>query len=392
MQATDRERIADMLGTEALERLHADVEEESALPNIAYTSEKWLELERRHLMWPMWMPAGFESRIPEAGDALPVRVAGCPIVLVRRHDGSVAAFHNVCRHRGAVIVSEPSKKLAAFICPYHGWAYGLDGRIRARPNFHGGGHHDTAPDRRADLVVVRCESWRGMLFVNIEGDARPLAEHMAPADRHLAGWESTDCAWGGCLVYEVAANWKHVHENFIDVYHKFAIHPALCEFAPLDTSNPMRFIAPHLAMTWHVIARPQEGRGKGLPGFRNLPDILHRDGRFFTMVPTCNINVWPDHIAVLVAEPEGPGVTRETIHILFDPGAMAGHYEEARAQVLETWDGLNREDIVTLESMQAGRVSPGFDGGSFSSFWDTATQMFARRIVDQMMAHAEALA
>ena len=183
-----------------------------------------------------------------------------------------------------------------------------------------------------------------------------------------------------------------MHENFIDVYHKFAIHPALCEFAPLDTSCPMRFIAPHLAMTWHVIARPQEGRGEGLSGFRNLPDILHREGRFFTMVPNCNINVWPDRIAVLVAEPEGPGVTRETIHILFEPDGLAGHCEKARAKVLKTWDGLNREGIAPLESMQAGRVFPGFDGDSFSSFWDPASRMFARRIVDQMMAHAEALA
>ncbi len=310
MQDADRERIAGILGTEALKRLHAAVEEGNALPNIACTSEEWLELERRRLMWPMWMLAGFESRIPEAGDALPVRLAGCPIVLVRRHDGSVAAF----------------------TCPYHGWAYGLDGRIRTRPNFHGGGHHDAVPHRCADLVAVRCESWRGMFFVNIEGNARPLAAHMAP----------------------------------------------------LDTSDPMRFIAPHLAITWHVIARPQEGRGKGLPGFRNLPDILHREGRFFTMVPTCNINVWPDHIAVLVAEPEGPGVARESIHILFDPDAMAGHYEEARAKVLETWDGLNREDdMAPLELMQAGRVFHGFDGDSFSSFSDRATQM---------MAHAEVLA
>lgn len=73
VQAADRERIAGMMGTEALERLHADVEEGSALPNIACTSKMWLELECRHLMWPMWMLAGSESRIPKAGDALPVR-------------------------------------------------------------------------------------------------------------------------------------------------------------------------------------------------------------------------------------------------------------------------------------------------------------------------------
>ena len=224
-----------------------------------------------------------------------------------------------------------------------------------------------------------------MLFVNINGRAGPLDRHMAPVDEHLAGWPATTLAWGGSLVFDVAANWKHVHENFIDVYHKFAIHPALCAFAPLETSNPMTFIAPHLTMTWHVIARPEEGRGIGLPPFRGLPDALHEEGRSFTMIPTCNINLWIDHIAILVAEPEAPGRTRETIHFLFDPDAMTETYDRVRGRVLETWDALNREDVAVLESMQRGRDSPGFDGGSLSSFWDPATHMFSRQVVDLMM-------
>ena len=382
MQGESRDLIVGMLGEEALDRLHAG----SALPNVAYTSREWLELERTRLMWSMWMLAGFESQIPETGDCLPVRVAGCPIVLVRGHDGGVAAFHNVCRHRGAVIVTECRRRLGALTCPYHGWSYGLDGRIRTRPHFHGGGRHDTAPDHSASLAGVRCESWRGMLFVNIDGRAGPLDRHMAPIDDHLAGWQHSALAWGGSLVFDIAANWKHVHENFIDVYHKFAIHPALCAFAPLEASNPMTFIAPHLAMTWHVIARPEEGRGVGLPRFRGLPDALHREGRSFTVIPTCNINLWPDHIAVLVAEPEAPGRTRETIHFLFDPDAMAEACDTVRSRVFETWDALNLEDIGVLESMQRGRVSPGFDGGSLSSFWDPATHMFSSKVVELMMS------
>lgn len=386
----DGARVQQLLGTDALQGLHADVASGSALPNVAYTSQEWLELERRHLMWPMWMLAGFESQIAGAGDALPVTVAGCPIVLVRQRNGEVRAFHNVCRHRGAVIVPRACKGLAALTCPYHAWAYGIDGSLRTRPHFHGGDRHDVVRggDGQADLRPVRCESWRGMLFVNIEGRAAPLAEHMAPADAQLEGWEPQQFAYGGALTFEIAANWKHVHENFIDVYHKFAIHPALCAFAPLQTSNPMTPIADHLLKTWHVIAAPQEGRGKGLPPLPGLPGKLHREGRFFTMIPTCDINIWVDQVAILVAEPSGPGTTRETIHLLFAPEAMAPEYASARQAVFDTWDGLNREDILPLESMQRGRVSPGFDGGTFSPFWDPGTHFFARKVADLMIRHA----
>ncbi len=373
-RTTTGSRVADLLGAGALRRLRAGVEEGAALPNVAYTSGEWLDLERRHLMWPLWMLAGFEDQIPNRGDALPVHVAGCPVVLVRRHDGAIGAFHNVCPQRGAVIAAGPRSGLAALTCPCHGWAYGLDGR---RPR----------SDAWTDLRPVRCESWRGALFVNIEGAAVPLAEHMAPVDACLEGWRSRDLAHGGCLDYDIAANWKHIHENFIDVYHKFAIHPALCEFAPLETSNPMKVIAPHLTMTWHVIARPQEGRGQGLPYFEDLPDALRREGRSFTVTPTCDINLWPDHIAFLVAEPSGPERTRETIHILFAAEAMEARFEAARARVMGTWDELNREDIAPLESMQTGRASPAFDGGTFSPFWDPATQHFGRQIAELMMAH-----
>ncbi|MEM7120341.1 MAG: aromatic ring-hydroxylating dioxygenase subunit alpha [Pseudomonadota bacterium] len=386
-KASGNERVRELLGEAALVRLHADVADGSGLPNVAYTSSEWLDLERRHLMFGMWMLAGFDDQIPDPGDALPVTVAGCPLILVRQRDGAIRAFHNVCRHRGAVIVTEPCKGLAALTCPYHAWAYGLDGTIRTRPHFFGGGKHDVTKknDGRANLADVRCETWRGVLFVNIDGQAAPLADHMAPIDAHLDGWASQRLAYGGSLAYEIAANWKHVHENFVDVYHKFAIHPELCTFAPLETSNPMVPIADHILKTWHVIAEPHEGRGVGLPFLPGLPDVLHREGRMFTMIPTCDINLWPDHIAFLVAEPTGPGTTRETIHILFNQEAMAGQYDQTRQAVFDTWDALNREDIVPLESMQRGRASPGFDGGSLSPFWDPGTQHFARQVASLMI-------
>ncbi len=364
----------------------------TCLPNACYTDPEWLELENERLFARTWMYAGCVDQVSRPGDVFPTTIAGKPVILVHGRDGRIRAFHNLCRHRGAVLVEEPCSGKSVLTCPYHAWAYGLDGTLRTRPHFRGGGEHDVLEDgdARGKLRTVRCESWRGMLFVNIDGDAAPLAEHMLLADDALEGWAPQELAYGGALTFEVAANWKHIHENFIDVYHKFAIHPALCAFAPMETSHPMVPIADHLLKTWHVIAAPQEGRGKGLPALPGLPDVLHREGRFFTMIPICSINVWYDQIAILVAEPTGLETTRETIHLLFAPEAMAGQYDRMRQAAIQTWDNLNREDIDPLESMQRGRVSPGFDGGTFSPFLDPGTHFFARQVAELMLEHENA--
>ncbi|RXM07774.1 Rieske (2Fe-2S) protein, partial [Citrobacter sp. AAK_AS5] len=60
-------------------------------------------------------------------------VAGVPLLVVRQEDGTVRAFANVCRHRGARVVEEVCGNARSFRCPYHGWTYGSDGRLRAIP-------------------------------------------------------------------------------------------------------------------------------------------------------------------------------------------------------------------------------------------------------------------
>ena len=73
--------------------------------------------------------------MPRPGDWLTHDYAGMPILLVRRDDGSLGAFLNVCRHRGARVVAEGcGTRRKDFPCPYHGWTYGLDGSLIARPD------------------------------------------------------------------------------------------------------------------------------------------------------------------------------------------------------------------------------------------------------------------
>ena len=85
-----------------LRRIAAPVETGTGLPNACYTSEDWLALENQRIFAQTWMLAGFCHDIPGRGDACPVKVAGVPILLRRDGNGEICAFHNVCRHRGAI--------------------------------------------------------------------------------------------------------------------------------------------------------------------------------------------------------------------------------------------------------------------------------------------------
>ena len=124
-----------LLTDEIVSRFEVSTEEGSGLPNECYTSEAWLTAENKQLFVRSWMLAGFCHSIPDKGDACPVEVAGMPLIILRDHDGDIRVYHNVCRHRGAVIVPEPCKAQHILTCPYHNWAYGLDGKLRTRPHF-----------------------------------------------------------------------------------------------------------------------------------------------------------------------------------------------------------------------------------------------------------------
>ena len=99
--------LTRLIGAEALARLDAPLGEAAGMPNAAFTSEAFFALEQARLFARTWLLAGFAHEIPDPGDIVPVTVAGTPVILVRGADGGVRGFHNVCRHRGTRLVSEP---------------------------------------------------------------------------------------------------------------------------------------------------------------------------------------------------------------------------------------------------------------------------------------------
>ena len=103
------------------------------LPRRYYTSPEIFESDIQKVFFTQWLYAGHESQLPNPGDFLTYELAGESIGIVRTGNGGLAAFFNVCRHRGARLLQAGCGHAAAIRCPYHNWTYGLDGSLKAAP-------------------------------------------------------------------------------------------------------------------------------------------------------------------------------------------------------------------------------------------------------------------
>ncbi|MFQ6007144.1 MAG: aromatic ring-hydroxylating dioxygenase subunit alpha [Woeseia sp.] len=174
-----------------------------------------------------WILAGHVTQIPGPGDFLVFRLAGESAIIVRGEDQQVRAFANVCRHRGSLVCLDDHGRNRNFRCPYHGWIYGLDGKlIAARSMKKGFDREDYG------LHPVSLEILGGMMFVCfcndpplLEAAKRDLAEPMA-----MFGFEDLKVA--ARKTYPIAANWKLAVENYQECYHCATAHP---DYATMHT-------------------------------------------------------------------------------------------------------------------------------------------------------------
>ncbi len=366
-------------------RLEKPVADGSTLPNFAYTCAEYYALEQQTVFRNNWVFAGFTHDFESTGDMVPVEVAGQPLVLVKGDEGTIKAFHNVCRHRGAKLVVE-NKSSRKFICPNHSWSYQLDGKLIARPHFHGGEKHhvNKADCHRADLQKINCETWFDWIFVNLSGNAGNFTDHIQPIVNRLDGYDFSKLRFTDTLQFDINANWKLAVENFIEPYHVFSCHPWLNEFVGMDERNPPAFDG-DLLFCGYEFKQVDPARGGQLPWFPNLPEEKQNRGDWFVLFPNFCFEIFPDQVDVFIATPTGAASCHETIALYFiGEGADAEKYTAARQYVINNWNELNHEDIGVIERMQAGRYSDGFDGGVLSPFWDPVQQHFASLVANSI--------
>src|SRR5262249_38093426 len=146
------------------------------LPGRYYTDPEIFRREMETFFLSMWISSGRSEQIPNAGDYFLCEVAGESIIVTRESAGGVRAFYNGCRHRGTRMCHEEQGRFAGRIqWPYHGWTYGLDGRLLGAP------HTDEEAFHREDypLHAVHVDDWDGTLFLNLSPHPKALSEQLA---------------------------------------------------------------------------------------------------------------------------------------------------------------------------------------------------------------------
>src|SRR5438270_3179139 len=196
------------------------LEHAHTIPSSWYFDRELYDAECR-TVFAGWQAVGRVDQVTSPGSFLTATVAGEPILVVRDEASVLRAFHNVCRHRAAPILTEPCGTATKLRCRYHGWTYDLAGRLRGTPEFEGVA--DFAKDENG-LVPLIVETWGPTVWVHAEAPALPLADFLEPLPRQLAHRESRGAKYPGVesprwvarKEYDLDCNWKVYVDNYLD--------------------------------------------------------------------------------------------------------------------------------------------------------------------------------
>ncbi|MFT6701256.1 MAG: phenylpropionate dioxygenase-like ring-hydroxylating dioxygenase large terminal subunit [Pseudomonadales bacterium] len=270
-----------------------------------YRSKERLDAELRVLQ-NRTIVFGPSSALAKPGDYVARDVAGIPLITIRGLDGNVRAFRNACRHRG-VQLANGQGCARALVCPYHGWAYSLDGSLKSIPHEHGFPDVDKAT---RGLVAVACFESNGLVFINqhsqenIEQDVWSVPKLIPDGYRLLNS---------GSQVVE--ANWKLHLESSLEGYHIRQTHK--------NTFFPVQYDNLTVVETFGVnsrVAFPYQS----IEGLRNKKqtdiNVNSRLTYVYHLFPNVVISTFPGCIQVVILEPIDESTTRQHSYLVSDIG------------------------------------------------------------------------
>ena len=344
----------------------ADVENATAairptLPARDYYAADVFDLDKERIFFRNWFCVGREEEIPGPGDFMVRDLLDESILVVRDEAGTPRAFYNVCRHRGTRICEGDGSAGKALSCPYHAWTYALDGRLIATPNVPEMAGLDRA---RLGLQAVALHTWEGFIFVNLAPVPRPL-------DRQLGDWTGYERYHLGRLrtahrlAYDVAANWKILHENYNECLHCPRVHPELVKVVPVYRRGAIA--EPDGIWGNRLVEGATSFTRTGRSGLPVLPDLTEEErGRYngMTIFPNLLLDCSPDNVLYTIFWPREPERTRLTCGVLLEPSTIASEGFDP-AEVVEFHDLINRQDWAICERAQKGQRSRGYRRGVY---------------------------
>jgi len=347
-------------------RLLTAIEQPSAEPlNVTlspdrYVCEAWAARERDAVFRVSPLVIAHSSELPEPGAFVSETVAGRGVVVVRGKDGSVSAFVNACRHRGARLV-EGSGCTKAFVCPYHAWCYDLDGSVMHIP--HREVFAATDLEKRG-LIALPCAERHGFVWVTpTPGPALDVAAWLGPAlDDDYTSFRLDGYRQAQKTDRLVAANWKLIVDAFAEGYHLRSLHKkSISRF--FREESILDDFAPHIRQLGaRKTLGPQSPAEPSEADLRDLTTVL------YNQFPNVAMVFHPEWLSHMTLWPVTPGTSRVLHRMLVPVAPASDEVERRRAQSFGLIDGqvFEKEDLAITQSIQstmADRDDPVVLGG-----------------------------
>ena len=363
--------------SQALSACIAPPDQALSLPPGCYQDTDWAERETG-LFRSGWIGVGRADQVPEAGSFRALDFAGQSVILLRDREGGLRAFANTCRHRGARLL-DGEGECRGIRCPFHSWAYRLDGSLVAAPQMD-----DARGFDRADygLIAYRAEERLGFVFVCLFPDAPPLDSVLGDFARVHAPWPLETLVTTRRRALQVDCNWKAFLEVFNEYYHLPFVHPDSIDdvYAPPDPATPVTgAYASQFGATEGTGGLLQDQQEHALPPMPGLTGREAAGVRYTWVFPNMTFAAGTDALWVYEAYPLGPDRCHVVQTACFPPETVAlpGAAEKIAAYHTRL-DAALDEDIPALVNQQRGLSNPDARQGRFQPLLEPNVAAFAR--------------
>ncbi|MGB1237657.1 MAG: aromatic ring-hydroxylating oxygenase subunit alpha [Pseudomonadales bacterium] len=378
-------------------RLLASREGNLSLPQPLYNDPHMFRADMEEIFLKEWLFVGMSCELPDKGNYITVEVGQNSVLIVRDGDGSINAFHNVCRHRGSRVCNDKKGKVANLVCPYHQWTFDLKGTLL----FAGTEMGDNFDMKKHGLKRAHCEVAGGFIFICLApGEAPDIAPLKATLDEYMEPYQMENAKVAVEVTIEEDANWKLVIENNRECYHCNGSHPELLgSLLEWDDTNDPRATPEFLA---HYAKQAQAWDAEGIPhkhvsyGLKNrivrMPlkegtKVMTMDGELAVSklmgriknpelgsmrilhLPNSWNHMQSDHCVVFQVLPLSAQKTLVTTKWLVHKDAVEG-VDYDIANLRKVWDETNMQDRTLAERNQIGINSVGYEPGPYSETYE----------------------
>ena len=325
------------------------------MPARFYMDPGIYEMEKEAIFYNSWQYAGHISQLEDTGQYITTRIHEQNIFIIRDSSGDLKAFYNVCQHRGHELLTGQGKT-NLIVCPYHAWAYDLDGSLQKARN-----SQNVTNFNKCDYTLkqVQVEEFCTMVFINLDLEAASLKEQTGGLEDEIREY----CPKVDTLTlaqrdtYTAACNWKVLADNFLECYHCDPAHRDFVDLVDMDSYRTTT----HGIYSSQIALSPKSMDSSAFKFEKGDVDLGYT-GWF--VWPNFAISVYPGepNLSVIQINPDGPENAVEYLDWFLPSSTPSRQHQDAMTYLKEV---LQPEDIALCESVQRGLRSKGYNQGRF---------------------------